>query len=451
MKRATFERISKWKVVFPLLIVCLLFGTACMDNGVEGNVDGGAQDQADGGPERIQSPTIYPGEVEELVSGCTVFGLELFQHLRQNGQNLFFSPLSISWAMAMTYVGARNETEAEIAAGMHFDLPKERLHPAFNYLEAELYSRGQDAMGMDDEPFRLRIVNSHWAALDYEFMQEFLDILALHYGSVMFLVDFLNDAENVRQEINGWVEEMTEGRIEELIPEGIVNAATKLVLVNAIYFNAAWKHQFKERNTTERPFSILNGEEVNVDFMFRQGDYKYAEVDGIQVVEIPYDGNELSMVILLPGEGLFAEEADMLDVDRLGYLLGETKTTLVNLRMPKFGIEGEFKLKGALMSLGIEQAFNDPDRHDPGADFSGMTGKQNMYIGAVLHKTFVEVDENGTEAAAATAVIMIDAGLAPDPPQPVEMDINRPFIFFIRDHATGAIPFIGQFVNPFPG
>lgn len=148
---------------------------------------------------------------------------------------------------------------------------------------------------MDDEPFRLRIVNSHWAASDYEFMQEFLDTLALHYGSVMFLVDFLKDAENIRQEINEWVEEMTEGRIEELIPKGMVNAATKLVLVNAIYFNAAWKDQFKEHSTTEKPFFMLNGEEVNVDFMFRQGDYKYAEADEIQVVEIPYDGNELSV------------------------------------------------------------------------------------------------------------------------------------------------------------
>ncbi len=142
----------------------------------------------------------------------------------------------------------------------------------------------------------------------------------------------------------------------------------------------------------------------------------------------------------------------MLDVERLGYLLGETRTTLVNLRMPKFGIEGEFRLKDALISLGIEQAFDDPAFVNPGADFSGMTGSQDLFISAVLHKTFVEVDENGTEAAAASAVIMMDAdaGLAPDPPQPVEMNINRPFIFFIRDHATGAIPFIGQLVNPSP-
>ncbi len=440
MKTAQFKKRANWKVFYPLLTLCMIFITGCTDSGVAVQVDGG--------PERIQSPNLLSGEMEKLVSGCTAFGLELFQNLRTEGQNLFLSPLSISWAMAMVYAGAKNETEAEIAAGMHFDLPKDRLPPVFNHLEGELSSRGEGAMGVDDEPFRLRIVNSHWAAIDYEFLEDFLNTLALHYGSAMFLVDFLNNAEKARTDINEWVEEMTEGLIKDLIPEGLINQTTKLVLVNAIYFNAAWQNKFKESNTTKRPFFSSEGEEVIVDFMFRQGYYFYAEVDGVQIVQIPYDGNELSMVILLPGEGLFDEEADILDVERLGYLLGETQAVSVNLRMPKFGIESDFNLKDALESMGIEQAFEDPFAHHPGADFSGMTGSQNLFIDEVIHKTFVEVDENGTEAAAATAVIMGDGGLAPEPPDPVEMNINRPFIFFIRDHATGAIPFIGQVVNP---
>jgi len=245
--------------------------------------------------------------------------------------------------------------------------------------------------------------------------------------------------EEARVTINEWVSEQTEGRIKDLIPPGAIDALTRLVLTNAIYFNAAWSRPFEEERTEDAPFYRLDGSQVTVPMMRQVESFGYATGEGYQAVELPYDGHELSMVILVPKEGEFETFEAALDVQRLEAILQDLRYTQVALSMPKFEIESSFSLVDALAAMGMPVAFSDE------ADFSGMTGSRDLTISDVVHKAFVSVDEAGTEAAAATAVIM---KLTSAPMEPVEMRIDRPFLFAIRDLQTGALLFVGRVVDP---
>lgn len=389
---------------------------------------------------RITSPQAPDEDLQELVRGNTAFALDLYHMLRKTAEgNLFYSPYSISIALAMTYAGARGETEKEMARTLHFTLPQDRLHPAFNRLELELANRGKVPQG-EGRGFQLHIANSIWGQQGYRFLPEFLDILAQHYGAGLMLLDFARDPEAARRVINKWVSDQTKGRIPELIPPDAIDALTRLVLTNAIYFNAAWAEPFEKELTKDGTFHLLDGRKVTVPMMHKTTNLGYAEGEGYQLVEIPYEGHELAMVVLLPAEGKFEAFEGSLNPERLQEILGEISYRQVALTLPRFRFESYFRLAETLKAMGMQTAFIPYQ-----ADFSGMDGTRDLYIGDVLHKAFVSVDEEGTEAAAATAVIIKIVAL-PEPP--VEVIVDRPFIFFIRDLRTGAIVFFGRVLNP---
>ena len=388
---------------------------------------------------RVTSPQASPADREALADGNSGFAFDLYQKLKDTDDNLFYSPYSISLALAMTYAGARGETEKQMADTLHFGLPQESLHPAFNSLDIELASRGEGAKGKDDAGFRLNIVNAIWGQKDYQFLAEFLDILAQNYGAGLRVLDFIKTPEQSRITINNWVSDQTEGRIEDLIPQGAIDALTRLVLTNAIYFNAAWQFPFKEEATSDGTFHLLDGGKITVPMMRQTESFGYAEGDTYQAVELPYDGRELSMVILLPRAGQFETFEDSMNYQAVKGIISELKSRQVSLTMPKFEFESEFSLKKALAAMGMPVAFS------ANADFSGMTGSRDLSIDEVIHKSFVSVDEAGTEAAAATAVMM---RLTAAPGMPIEVTVDRPFLFLIRDIETGTILFIGRVINP---
>ena len=393
---------------------------------------------------RDTSPDVSQASLSQLTAGNTAFAFDLYQALSAEDGNLFYSPYSISLALAMTYAGARGETEQQMANTLHFILSQDRLHSAFNGLDLELAGRGEGAEGTDEEGFRLNIINALWGQEDFEFLAEFLDLVAENYGAGLRLLDFVNAADDSRIVINDWVSEQTEGKIEDLIPEDVINNLTRLVLTNAIFFNAAWLHPFMESQTKDGAFHLLDGGEVTVPMMRQTAGFGLAKGDGYQAVELPYDGNELSMVILLPDTGQFGRFEDSLDADLVRTITEGLVPTRVDLTMPKFEFESDFSLVDTLSTMGMPVAFISsfgPCTSEM-ADFSGMTGSCELFITEVVHKAFVSVDEAGTEAAAATAVV---GGPSSVPPS---VTIDRPFVFLIRDIGTGAILFVGRVADP---
>ena len=396
--------------------------------------------------ERITSPDVSTTEQALLVEGNSAFAFALYQALREEEGNLFYSPYSISLALAMTYAGARGETAQQMADTLRFLLEPASLHPAFNWLDAELAKRGQGAQGKDGEGFRLNIVNAIWGQKDYEFLPDFLDVLAENYGAGLRILDFITETEESRLAINKWVSDQTEGRIKDLIPPGVINKVTRLVLTNAIYFNAAWEHPFDKEMTANGPFYLLDGGQMTVPMMKQAKSFGYTEGEGYQAVELRYDigeltdGKALSMVILLPEVGKFEAFEGELHAQQVNDIINDLRYTEVALTMPRFEFKSQFSLKDTLAGIGMPIAFSD------NADFSGMTGNRELAISDVLHKAFVAVDEAGTEAAAATAVVVGLTSMPTEPP--VEVTIDRPFIFLIRDIETGAILFVGRVLNP---
>jgi len=413
-------------------MVALMLGLAACAQPVAGEV---VQSEK----QRVTSPDVSEADLATLVDGNSTFAFDLYQALREADGNLFYSPHSISLALAMTYAGARGETAQQMADTLDFILPQNRLHPAFNSLDLQLGRRGEGAKGKDGEGFRLNIVNAIWGQKDYEFLSEFLDLLAVNYGAGLRILDFASAPEESRITINKWVSDRTEGRIEDLIPQGLIDTLTRLVLTNAIYFNAAWQYPFQEDMTEDGPFYLLDGGEVIVPMMRQAELFGYAEGDGYQAVELPYDGGELSMVLLLPQAGHFEAFEGSLDAQQVDGIIGRLEHRQVTLAMPRFEFESSFGLKRTLTSMGMPLAFSG------GADFSGMTGNRDLFIAEVVHKAFVSVDEAGTEAAAATAVVM---PMAMPPEEPVEVTVNRPFVFLIHDIEAGTILFVGRVINP---
>ena len=389
--------------------------------------------------QRNESPEVASSDISSLTDDNGVFAFNLYKLVSQEEGNLFYSPYSISAALAMTYAGARGDTEKQMADTLQFHLSQNQLHPAFNSLDQELASRGEGAKGKDGEGFRLNIVNAIWGQKDYSFLVSFLDTLAENYGAGLRILDFVNRTEPSRITINDWVSDETEGRIKDLIPQGAINAMTRLVLTNAIYFNAAWQYPFKEDATFPGVFHLLNGGEVTVPMMQQQESFAYAKGDNYQALELPYDGRELSMVILLPNSGQFEAFEKAINYQQVKDIIADLETREIRLKMPKFEFDSSFGLKKILTEMGMPVAFSTD------ADFSGMTGNKDLFISDVIHKAFVSVDEAGTEAAAATAVIM---ELTAMPEEPIEVTLDRPFIFLIRDMETGAILFIGRVMNP---
>ncbi|MGH2607265.1 MAG: serpin family protein, partial [Anaerolineales bacterium] len=388
---------------------------------------------------RDLSPFAGAGDLSAFASGNTAFAFDLYRILAAGEDNLFFSPYSISVALAMTYAGAAGDTASQMAGTLHFTLPPDRLHPAFNAYSLDLQARAEQPD--EGTPFELSIANSLWGQRTFPFRPEFLDLLAENYGAGMRLVDFAADPEAARLAINQWVSDETREKIQDIVPSGAIDTLTRLVLANAIYFKAAWLHPFEGDATTTEPFHRLDGSSVNVSMMHQDEAYGYAVREGYRALELPYQTGDMSMVIILPDEGQFKTVEEALSPERIQEIVGDLTYGPVTLSFPRFTYESVFRLNETLQDLSMSDAF-DPDR----ADFSGMDGSRDLSIGSVLHKAFVSVDENGTEAAAATAVIMHLASAFAD--EPITFTVDRPFIYLIRDGQTGSVLFVGRVMNP---
>ena len=422
------------------LALCLAFTVACGGFTPDGESPSDDFDYVWSEKQRMTSVSVPAADTATLIAGNTAFAIDLYQAVRGEPGNLFMSPHSISLALAMAYAGARGDTERQMAAALHFTLPQSRLHAAFNGFDLDLASRGQGARGKDGQPFELHIANSTWGQRGYPFLTPFLDTLALNYGAGLRVLDFASDPDTGRLVINDWVAEKTHDRILDLIRAGAITPLTRMVLVNAIYFNAAWAFPFKTSATQPGDFTRLDGSAVSVQMMHQTEHLRYAGGADYQAVELPYDGDELSMVVIAPAAGQFDAFEAGLDKARLDAIIGGFAVEEVQLTMPRFSGTYPLALGTVLANLGMPIAF-DMGR----ADFSGIESSGELYISDVLHKAFVAVDEKGTEAAAATAVLLSARGV-PDPTAQVELD--RPFMYLIRDRATGAVLFMGRVLDP---
>ena len=389
--------------------------------------------------QRDTKPSASTDDISKLVNGNNAFALDLYQSLRTADGNLIYSPYSISLALAMTYGGARNETESQMASALHFDLPQAQLHPAFNALDLQLAQRGKTQS--KDQPLQLNIANAVWAEQTYPFLQNYLDLIALNYGAGIHLADFINQYEPARKQINSWVSDQTNKKINDLLAQGTLNPNTRMVLVNAIYFKADWQDQFDPNNTSDAPFHLLDGSTPQVKMM-NDGHLTipYTKGDGYQAIELAYTGGTAAMDLIVPDEGNFNQFESALTAQKLDEILGNMKPASVALGLPKFTFTHDFSLSSTLKTMGMSDAF-DPNK----ADFSGMTGNHDLFISDVIHKAFVAVDEKGTEAAAATAVMMQATSIIMTD---VNLTIDHPFIFVIRDTTSRQILFVGRVLNP---
>jgi serpin B len=389
--------------------------------------------------QRIASPDTTEGRVARLVRGNNDFAFDLYR-AEAGEDNLIFSPYSISLAFSMAYAGARDETEAQMAETLHF-LPQEEQHPAFNSLERVISDPARARSEGSGTPFRLNVANAAWGKRDYHFEQAYLETLSAHYGAGLRKADF-EYPEKAAGEINEWIADSTEGRIEDLVPPDAIDPVlTRLILTNAVYFKASWLYPFEKATTGEGPFTIAGGEKVDVPMMRQTEEFPYTEGDGYQAIQLPYEGERADMLVILPSEGGFGSVEDRLDAGFLEGVRRGLKPRGVELTMPRFDFETDLDLKERLRSMGLKLPFDDDV-----ADFGGITQEEHLYVSDALHKATVTVDEKGTEAAAATAVIMqAESG---GPIARTKMTLDRPFVFAVVERETGTILFLGHVTNP---
>jgi serpin B len=396
--------------------------------------------------------TASDSDIRSAAQSVQAFGIDLYTVLadRADASNVVFSPASIVTALAMTYVGAAGNTAPEMAKTLHFTLPDETLHPAFNALDTLLKSRsweGKDHKG-DKVGVLVRSANSLWGQRDVVFEKPFLDTIAADYGAGVRLVDFTTAAEEARKAINSWVSTETADKIPELIPQNTLDALTRMVLVNAVYLDATWASQFDLEQTEDGPFTTLSGDVVTVPMMRQSTPYAYGIGDGWQAVQLPYLHDELAMLLIVPDQGRFAEiEARLVPAGTADGLIDQAVQSLsttveVQLTMPKFKFRTQAGLREALQSLGMTSAFAADQ-----ADFSRMTTQEPLFISDVIHEAYIAVDEEGTEAAAATAVVMRALGVM-ETMETITLTIDRPFLFTLRDVETGALLFLGRVTDP---
>ena len=400
-------------------------------------------------------PAKTGSDVEAVAAGNTKFALKLYDQLNKEKGNLFLSPYSISTALAMTHAGARGETETEMAKALQFPsfpdkeggpLGRERLHAGFSDLKLGL-REAREKGGVE-----LSIANALWPQKNYRFRPEYLNLIERDYDSVGRALDYSN-SEKARGIINRWVEQETKDKIKDLIPSGVLDALTRMVLTNAIYFKGNWATQFKEKSTREMPFKVTPTKTVKTPMMYQKGSFGFYQDADVQVLEMPYKGDKVSMFVLLPNQGGGqpfrrptnppAKKKTLDDLEKtlspakLSEWIGKVRRTKVDTWFPKFKMTSQFSLSQHLQALGMKKAFGD-------ADFSGMDGSKRLYLSAVLHKAFVEVNEEGTEAAAATAVVVQTRSARMGP----RFRADHPFLFLIRDTATGSILFLGRYAEP---
>ena len=374
-----------------------------------------------------------PAETALVVTGNNAFAFDLYGQLRTQEGNLFFSPYSISAALAMTSAGARGQTLDEMTKALHFP-DQEKLHPAFKTLIANLNGAPGAKRG-----YQLSTANALWGMKGYAFKPDFITLTRNNYGAGLQEVNFKDEAV-ARKTINAWVEKETHDKIKDLIKPGMLTVDTRLVLTNAIYFKGDWASQFKKDRTRNEAFTQTGGKQVQTPLMHQTGNFKYADLGNAQVLEMPYVGKDVSMLVLLPkkAEGL-ADLEKGLSGERLAAIVGRLHVAEVDVTLPKFKTTAEFRMDKELSALGMKQGFT------PSADFSGLNGrKDDLYISFVVHKAFVDVNEEGTEAAAATGVgvTTLSARIKQ------VFQANHPFVYLIRDTKTGGVLFVGRLADP---
>jgi serpin B len=387
-------------------------------------------------PARAADPGRAKKDRPALVEGNTRFACDLYARLRQSDGNVVYSPYSISTALAMTRAGARGQTAEEMDRVLHFGLSQERLHPAAGALVRDLAGAGQKKRS-----YQLTVANALWGQKDYGFLADFLTLTRTHYGARLTEVDFLHASEEACKTINAAVARQTKDRFKDLIRSEQITPLTRLVLTNAIYFKAEWQSKFIREDTRSHAFQVTARQNVNVPTMTQTAELNYLEGDTFQLLELPYADKELSMLVLLPkkANGL-ARLEKALTQEKLAEWQGKMRPANIVVYLPKFKITGSFELKTVLLAMGMERAF-DMER----ADFSGMNGVSGpLFIQDVIHKTFVDVNEEGTEAAGATAVVMSDEAEV----KGVPFRADHPFVFWVRDNRSGSVLFAGRVADP---
>jgi len=426
-----------------LLALVLVVSAGC---GPGGESPGPTTQPATAEIARVEIARAAPaeGSAERAAAAINAFGLDLYRAIGSDGGNLVFSPASIALALAMARAGARGETAAQMDAVLHADAAGDLL-AALNALDQALASRSGTFPAYPEGTLdvALRIANAPFAQRGLPLEPAYLATLAGDFGAGLRLVDYARDPEAARRTINAWVDEQTERRIPELLPAGAIDESTLLTLVNAIYLKAPWLDAFVEEATAPAAFTRADGSAVDVPMMDGGTDLlAYAAGDGWRAVELPYAGGKLVMTLVVPDD-LAAFEAG-LTPEAFAAIVAALDGRLVHLRMPRFGQETKVSLNEVLAALGMPDAFGAGR-----ADFSGITAAAPLFITAVVHQANIDVDEKGTEAAAATAVVM--AGTAAPSDEPVELTVDRPFLFALRDRPTGAILFLGRVVDPSAG
>jgi serpin B len=373
--------------------------------------------------------------IKNIARDNTLFALDLYNQLKMTDANLFFSPFSIFTALAMTWAGARENTAVQMAETLHFTEKPAQFHRAIGDLISQLNAVQKET------DVELRVANAIWVQKGYQFLNEFFRIVQQYYRADLMQVDFSSAAESARQAINAWVEQQTNEKIKDLLPPKVLNALTRLVLVNAIYFKGFWDNQFKSRDTREMEFWLLTEAAVKVPMMHQEHQFGYWENEWLQIMEMPYKEESLSLIVLLPKEKTGITDLEQkLNFENMTAWQSRLRKRKVIVFFPKFKIESQFSLGQTLASMGMPDAF-DPER----ADFSAMVGQKELYISAVIHKAFLEVNEEGSEAAAATGVVVSVTSIAQSPPI---FKADHPFVFFIRDNKSQSILFLGRVLNP---
>lgn len=395
---------------------------------------------------RETSSTVDLNQIMTLAEDNAAFAFAINEQINQTlgkNENFVFSPLSLSLALSMTLSGADSTTEQGMLEALHLSIPEEKIYPSFNALLLAIeQSQEMTKKGSEGSQFQINFANSIWGQAGYSFDTEFLDTLAKYYGAGVYNVDFRRNPEAAINAINAWVEDETQEKIQDLIPSGAINELTRLVLANAIYFNGSWLYPFDAKNTSQQPFKLLDGPEVTVELMKLSGkSLAYDKGENFQAVSLPYLSTDFIMMIVLPDAGKFQEFENQFSPEALKTIINEMKFVKVDLSMPKFDFESTLNANNALKALGMEEAF-DVEK----ADFSGITQEDELMITDVLHKTTITVDEAGTEAAAASAVIVGVRSYNPE--DPIVLVIDRPFQFFIMHKPTNAILFMGKVMQP---
>jgi serpin B len=377
-----------------------------------------------------------PEKVNAVVNANNQFAFELYSKYKDEyrDDNIFFSPYSISTALAMTYEGARGKTSGEMQSVFHFPENSDVRRPAFAKIYNEINKKEKG------KQYKLHTANALWAQKDCQFLNEYFGTTEKYYRGKVTNLDFRSEPEPSRITINNWVEDQTNDKIKDLIPSGGICPLTRLVLTNAIYFKGTWVLQFNKNKTREADFGVSPTKTVKAEMMSLTGEkakFNYAETAHLQILEMPYEGEELSMIVLLPKEDTLDKLEQSLTVEKLNEWRGMLQKERVDVYMPKFKFETKYFMAQDLAEMGMPSAFTGE------ADFSGMTGKRDLYISQVIHQAFVEVNEEGTEAAAATAAIMEEGAVMSK-----VFRADHPFIFIIQQKDTGNILFLGKVVDP---